>query len=447
MADIIPPMSRRQKKTPAEPLSAVIESLSHEGRGIARINGKTVFIDGALPGEQVRFQYSRRRGQFDEGRAVEIVEASEMRVEPRCSYYGNCGGCSLMHMGPEEQITHKQAVLLEQLQHIGGLEPERVLPPLSASRWGYRRKARMGVKYVAGKEKVLVGFREKNGRYIADIDSCKVLHPSPGEDLDQLKALIGTLSVFRQIPQLEVAASDTATAIVIRHLAPLSENDKRVLAEYEETHPVRFYLQPGGLDSVQRLSGRQEQNLYYRLDKHGIKIEFSPVDFTQVNFDLNPLLVDQVISLLDPCATDSVLDLFCGLGNFTLPIARYANHATGVEGSAELVRRAADNALLNGLTNVSFSVCDLSGTDAGDQSAAWDYNKVLLDPPRSGAREIIEQLDLHRVTKLVYVSCNPATLARDAGILVQQGNLSLKAAGVMDMFPHTSHVESIALFE
>ena len=352
-----------------------------------------------------------------------------------------------MHLAGEEQITHKREVLLEQLQHIGGLEPERVLPPLSASRWGYRRKARMGVKYVAGKEKVLVGFREKNGRYIADIDSCTVLHPSPGEDLGQLKELIGALSVFRQIPQLEVAASDTAAAIVIRHLAPLSKDDKRMLAQYEETHPVRFYLQPGGLDSVQRLSGRQEQNLYYRLDKHGIKIEFSPVDFTQVNFDLNPLLVDQVISLLDPCATDSVLDLFCGLGNFTLPIARYANHATGIEGSAELVRRAADNALLNGLTNVSFSVCDLSGTDAGDQSAAWDYNKVLLDPPRSGAREIIEQLDLQRVAKLVYVSCNPATLARDAGILVRQGKLSLKAAGVMDMFPHTSHVESIALFE
>ena len=440
-------MPRRGKKPPAEPLAAAIESLSHEGRGIARINGKTVFIEGALPGEQVRFLYTRRRGQFDEGRAVEIVDAWEKRVQPRCSYYGTCGGCSLMHLAGEDQITHKQAVLLEQLQHIGGLEPERVLPPLSASRWGYRRKARLGAKYVAGKEKVLVGFREKNGRYIADIDSCEVLHPSLGEDLGQLKELIGALSVFRQIPQLEVAASDTVAAIVIRHLAPLNENDRRILAEYEETHPVRFYLQPAGLDSVHSLSGRHEQNLYYRLDRHGIKIEFSPVDFTQVNFELNPLLVDQVISLLDPCGADTVLDLFCGLGNLTLPIARYANHATGVEGSEELVRRATENAALNGLTNVKFSVCDLSGPDAGVQSRTWDYNKVLLDPPRCGAREIIGQLDLQRVARLVYVSCNPATLARDAGILVQQGKLRLKAAGVMDMFPHTSHVESIALFE
>ena len=440
-------MPHRRKKAPAEPVSATIESLSHEGRGIARINGKTVFIDGALPGEQVRFRYTRRRGQFDEGRAVEMVEAAEMRVQPRCCYYGTCGGCSLMHMGPEQQITHKQAVLLEQLQHIGGLEPEQVLPPLTASHWGYRRKARLGVKYVAGKEKVLVGFREKNGRYIADMDSCQVLHPHLGEDLGQLKELIGALSVYRQIPQLEVAASDTTAAIVIRHLAPLDENDMRILGDYEKTRPVRFYLQPAGLDSVHNLPGRDEMNLYYRLHNHNIEIEFSPVDFTQVNFDLNPLLVDLVISLLDLSAGDSVLDLFCGLGNFTLPIARYANRATGVEGSEDLVQRARDNAEKNGLANTSFSVCDLSGPDAGTRIRACNYNKVLLDPPRSGAREIIGQLDLQRVAKLVYVSCNPATLARDAGILVKQGKLNLKAAGVMDMFPHTSHVESIALFE
>ena len=445
--DIIPPMSRPQKKPPAEPLSAVIDSLSHEGRGIARINGKTVFIDGALPGEQVRFRYTRRRGQFDEGRAVEIVEASELRVAPRCSYYGACGGCSLMHMGSADQITHKQAVLLEQLQHIGGLEPERLLPPLSASHWGYRRKARLGVKYVAAKEKVLAGFREKNGRYIADMDSCQVLHPFLGEDLGQLKELLGALSVSRQIPQLEVAVSNTTAAIVIRHLAPLDENDRRILGDYEKTHPVRFYLQPAGLDSVLSLSARGDTNLYYRLDKHGIEIEFSPVDFTQVNFDLNPLLVDLVISLLDLSVDDSVLDLFCGLGNFTLPIARYVNRATGVEGSADLVRRAQDNAEKNGLANADFSVCDLSGPDAGARVRTCDYNKVLLDPPRSGAREIIGQLDLQRVAKLVYVSCNPATLARDAGILVQSGKFNLTAAGVLDMFPHTSHVESIALFE
>ena len=440
-------MSRGRKKPPAEPLSATIESLSHEGRGIARINGKTVFIGGALAGEQVTFQYTRKRGQFDEGRVVDMVEASALRVEPRCRYYALCGGCSLMHLDSEQQILHKQSVLLEQLQHIGGLAPETVIPPLSASHWGYRRKARMGVKYVHGKEKVLVGFREKNSRFIADIDSCEVLHPFLGKAIGQLKELIRGLSVYRQIPQLEVALSDAVAAIVIRHLAPLTGNDKDALAGYEKMHPVRFYLQPSGLDSVHSLSGQDGQDLYYRLDNHGITIEFSPTDFTQVNFDLNPLLVDRVISLLDLSGADSVLDLFCGLGNFTLPMARYADYVTGVEGSEELVRRANRNAEKNSLSNVEFRVCDLAGQDAGAQLAAHSYNKVLLDPPRSGAREIIEQLDLQRVDKLVYVSCNPATLARDAGILVNQGGLSLNAAGVMDMFPHTSHVESIALFE
>ena len=440
-------MPREHRKRPTGPLAATTETLSHEGRGIARINGKTVFIDGALPGEEVSFLYTRRRGQLDEGRIVDVLQTSPHRVEPRCPHYGVCGGCSLMHLDSEQQILHRQAVLLEQLQDIGGLAPERVIPPLSASHWGYRRKARMGVKYVDGKEQVLVGFREKNSRFIADIDSCEVLHPFLGKTIGQLKELIRGLSVYRQIPQLEVAVSDTVAAIVIRHLAPLTDGDKAVLSGYEKTHPVRFYLQPAGLDSVHSLSGQVEQNLHYRLDNHNVSIEFSPIDFTQVNFDLNPLLVDRVIALLDLSDADSVLDLFCGLGNFTLPLARYADYVTGVEGSEELVRRARMNAEKNSLSNVEFRVCDLSGQDAAARLAAQDYNKVLLDPPRSGAREIIEQLDLQRVDKLVYVSCNPATLARDAGILVNRGGLSLNAAGVMDMFPHTSHVESIALFE
>ncbi len=440
-------MSRRRNKPPPDPLPACIESLSHEGRGIARIDGKTVFIEGALPGEQVRFLYTRKRGQFDEGRTVEVVEPSESRVEPRCRHYGMCGGCSLMHLDGEEQILHKQSVLLEQLQHLGGVEPEQVLPPLSASRWGYRRKARLGVKYVAGKEKVLVGFREKHSSFIADIDSCEVLHPILGEAIGQLKELVHELSVYRQIPQLEVAVSDTVAAVVIRHLAPLTGDDRRILADFEAQRPVRFYLQPGGLDSVHSLSGEDGQNLHYRLDRHDITMEFSPIDFTQVNFELNALLVDRVIELLELNEADQVLDLFCGLGNFTLPIARYVKQATGLEGSEDLVLRAQKNAQKNGLANAGFGVCNLAEPDAGPHISGYAYNKVLLDPPRSGAQEIIEQLVPERVEKLVYVSCNPATLARDAGILSKQGGLSLKAAGVMDMFPHTSHVESIALFE
>ena len=440
-------MSRRRNKPPPDPLLACIESLSHEGRGIARIDGKTVFIEGALPGEQVRFLYTRKRGQFDEGRTVEVMEPSALRVEPRCRHYSMCGGCSLMHLDSREQILHKQSVLLEQLQHLGGVEPEQVLPPLSASRWGYRRKARLGVKYVAGKEKVLVGFREKHSSFIADIDSCEVLHPTLGEAIGALKELVRELSGYRQIPQLEVAVSDTVAAVVIRHLAPLTDDDRRILSDFEAQRPVRFYLQPGGLDSVHSLSGENGQNLHYRLDRHDITMEFSPIDFTQVNFELNALLVDRVIELLELNEADQVLDLFCGLGNFTLPIARYVKQATGLEGSEDLVLRAQKNAQKNGLANAGFGVCNLAEPDAGPHISGYAYNKVLLDPPRSGAQEIIEQLDPERVEKLVYVSCNPATLARDAGILSKQGGLSLKAAGVMDMFPHTSHVESIALFE
>ncbi len=440
-------MSRGRKKLLAEPLSAAIESLSHEGRGVAHINGKTVFIDGALPGEEVRFLYTRRRGQFDEGRVVEVLEASAQRVEPRCPHYAVCGGCSLMHLDTGQQVLHKQAVLLEQLRHIGGLEPERVIPPLSASHWGYRRKARLGVKYVVGKEKVLVGFREKRSSFVADIDSCEVLHPFLGGAIGQLKELLRGLSIYHRIPQLEVAISDATAAIIIRHLDPLTDSDKSILAEYEKERPIRFYLQPAGLDSVHSLSDRDTGDLSYRLDNHDVTIEFSPTDFTQVNFDLNPLMVDQVISLLNLSAEDTVLDLFCGSGNFTLPMARYAKNVTGVEDSEELVNRAKKNAEKNRLFNTGFIACDLSKRDTNVEFAGGDYNKIMLDPPRGGAREIIEQLDLSRVEKLVYVSCNPATLARDAGILVKDGRLSLKAAGIMDMFPHTSHVESIALFE
>lgn len=440
-------MSRGRKKHPAEPLSVSIESLSHEGRGIARINGKTVLIDGALPGEQVRFLYTGKWGQFDEGRTVEVLEPSETRVAPRCRYYGTCGGCSMMHLDSEKQVPHKQSVLLEQLQHLGSIKPERVLPPLSASPWGYRRKARLGVKYVAGKEKVLVGFREKHGRYITDMDSCDVLHPMLGKAVGELKELIRKLTVYRQVPQLEVAVSDSVAAVVIRHLAPLTDDDKRILADFAAQHPVRFYLQPGGRGSVHNLPGEDGPNLNYRLDNHDITVEFSPLDFTQVNFGLNALLVDRVIELLEPCAADTVLDLFCGLGNFTLPIARYAGQATGLEGSEELVGRALKNAQKNGLANAGFHACDLSEPRAGVHISGYGYNKVLLDPPRSGAREIIEQLNLERVVKLVYVSCNPATLARDAGLLANRGGMCLKAAGVVDMFPHTAHVESIALFE
>jgi len=439
-------VTKRPSLQSFEPVEAYIESLSHEGRGVTHINGKATFVDGGLPGERVLFRYFRRRGRFDEGRVMEVLEPSPDRAEPRCPHYGICGGCSLQHLAPGAQIRHKEAVLLEQLRHMGGVEPDAVLPPLTGPVWGYRRKARLGVKFVEKKGGVLVGFRERQGRLVADLTRCEVLHPAVGLRLPQLRALVGSLSVSRHIPQIEVAVGDSEAALVFRHLQPFSEKDKELLRSFASKDGVGVYLQPGGPDSITPLWPESPAPLNYRL-LEDIEIQFQPADFTQVNVGINGMMVDRVLELLDPAPGDQVLDLFCGLGNFTLPLARRAMQATGVEGEHGLVERARANAARNGVGNVEFMCANLSDPIPDAPFLHACYDKVLLDPPRTGALEIISRLDFEGAKRVVYVSCNPATLARDSRVLTAEKGFRLLKAGVMDMFPHTTHIESVALFE
>lgn len=433
------------KRTTGEPQAARIDSLTHEGRGVARVQGKAVFIDGALPGEEVLFRLTRRHGRFDEGVATEVPIASPERVPPGCPHFSVCGGCSLQHIAVEGQLAHKQRVMLEQLEHIGKVQPETVLPPITGSPWGYRRRARLGVKYVSKKGAVLVGFREKASGLLADLSRCDTLHPSVGLLLPELRALVASLSVFRAIPQIEVAVGDDAAALVFRHLQPLSADDLQILRQFGQTRSLQIYLQPQGPESVVPL-WPQPARLSYRLAEHGVELFFQPTDFVQVNAEVNRKMVNLALQLLDLSPEDRVLDLFCGLGNFTLPMARQAAYIVGVEGDAKQVLQARANAAHNGIANVEFHAADLN-TELPD--APWlvaGFSKVLLDPPRAGAEAVVRQFRRTGAQRLVYVSCNPATLARDAGELVHRQGYRLAAAGIMDMFPHTGHVETIGLF-
>lgn len=444
-------MSRRSRRRLPEGLAdACIESLSHDGRGIARLDGKTTFIDNALPGEQVRFRYTFRRRRFDEGRAEEVVTPSPQRVTPPCAHALICGGCSLQHLDPQEQVRRKQQVLAEQLAHFGGLAPETWLPPLTGPVTGYRRRARLGVKYVEARERVLVGFREKRNSFLADIESCRVLVPAVGESLDAIGRMLGTLEAKRRIPQIEVAAGDDDIALVFRHLDPLADGDRDTLIGFCRERGWQCWLQPGNEATMHRVwpgPDGGEERLFYHLPEDDVRLAFHPSDFTQVNAAINRRMVPLALDLLAVGPEHRVLDLFCGLGNFTLALARRAGHVVGVEGSDEMVRRGYENARRNGLENVEFHAWDLTRPAAGEawaRSAAFD--RVLIDPPRTGALEVLPQVAAMGAARLVYVSCNPATLARDAGELVRLG-YRLVSAGVMDMFPHTTHVESIAVFE
>lgn len=436
---------RRRQKLPPEPVTATIESLSHDGRGIARIDGKTVFVDGALAGEQVDFQYSRLHKTYDEGRTTEVHQSAADRVEPKCQHFGVCGGCSLMHMAPEAQLAHKQATLAEHFTHFGSLTPQTWLPPLTGPLWGYRRKARLGVKYVTKKEQVLVGFREKASPFVALLNQCEVLDPRVGMRLGELGEMIAGLEAYNRIAQIEVAMDDEHVALVFRNLDPLSDADKQKLIDYGQQHDLWIYQQPGGPDTVSPLWPERPQLSYAPED--GLTLNFDPSDFTQVNAGINEKMIQRALELLDVQPDDRILDLFCGLGNFTLPLARRVAEVVGVEGDQALVRHANNNAALNQLNNAEFEQADLTQTELKDYPwAQKGFNKILLDPPRSGAFEVLHQLADLGAERLVYVSCNPATLARDAGELVNQHGYTMEAAGIMDMFPHTTHVESIAVF-
>lgn len=435
----------RRKRVPQDPVETHIESLSHDGRGVARIEGKTVFIDGALAGEHVKFVYSKMHSKYDEGRTIEVLQAANDRVDPKCHHFGVCGGCSLMHMAPEAQLALKQKTLEEHLNHFGNVTPQQWLAPLTGPLWGYRRKARLGVKDVPKKGRVLVGFREKGTPYLALLDRCEVLDPRVGDRLAELGEMIAKLESHNRIAQIEVAMDDEHTALVFRNLDPLSDHDQKALIDYGQANDLWIYLQSGGPDTVTPLWPENPQLSY--APEEGLNLEFEPGDFTQVNAGINKKMIQRTMELLEISAEDRILDLFCGLGNFTLPLAKRVSEIVGVEGDEALVRHARDNAAKNGLTNATFELADLTKTELKDYPwAKSGFNKVLLDPPRSGAFEVLHQLAVLGAERLVYVSCNPSTLARDAGELVNNHGYTLVSTGVMDMFPHTTHVESIALF-
>jgi 23S rRNA (uracil1939-C5)-methyltransferase len=442
-------MSKRpnRRPLPTEPQQAHIESFAHDGRGVAHVNGKATFIAGALPGEDIRFVYTNIRRDFAEGRTVEVLQASPKRVTPRCAHAGICGGCSLQHLQEAAQIEEKQTMLLEQFRRIGKVEPAALFPPLPGPHWGYRHKARLGVKWVAKKEKVLVGFREQASALLAEIETCPVLHPQVGEHLQDLATMIASLSIRERVPQIEVAVGDERSALVFRVMVEPSADDLARFRRFGEQLGFDIYLQPKGPDSVYCLYPDAPAMLNYRLEQQDIDFRFQPTDFTQVNVAINRKMVKRVLDILDPQPGETLLDLFCGLGNFTLPIARRAELVVGVEGSSESVARARMNAGLNGIANAEFHVADLTQPAADLPWARRRYHKILLDPSRAGAQEILSLIPQWRPSRIVYVSCNPATLARDAGILVNDHGFRLLQAGVMDMFPHTAHVESIALFE
>ena len=440
-------MARRRKQLPETPEPASIETLSHDGRGIARRDGKTTFIDNALPGEEVMFKFTYMRRKFDEGKAVEIVTASPDRVTPPCEHSTLCGGCSLQHMSPAVQVARKEAVLREQLQHFGGLEPEEWLPPLTGPVTGYRSKARLGVKYVEAKGETLVGFREKRNSFIAQLRTCEVLIPDVGHRLSELRTLMHSLESCSRIPQIELAAGDDDVALIIRHLDPLPETDQQALVGFCQNLGWHCYLQPGNESTVHRVWPEEgEQRLYYSHPSAGVELAFHPTDFTQVNAEINRKMVPLALDLLDISPEHTVLDLFCGLGNFTIPAAKRAGKVVGVAVSQAMVERGYENARRNGLENLEFHAWDLSQDVSGQAWARQAYDRILIDPPRTGALEMVKLMPRLGASRIVYVSCNPATLARDAGELMALG-YRLKAAGVMDMFPHTTHVESIAVFE
>jgi 23S rRNA (uracil1939-C5)-methyltransferase len=423
-----------------------ITDLLHDGRGVGRLDGKAVFVSGALPGETVRVRQTGRNRHFDEGETLEVLKPSPDRVVPRCPHFGVCAGCVLQHLDQDRQIAAKQHVLEENLTRIGHVEPARMLEPLVDSAWGYRRKGRFSVRFVEKKGRTVIGFRELNPRFVAELSQCHTILPELGERIPELAALVDGLDGKRTIPQIEFIAGDGPVALVFRHLEPLSEADVARLRDFAQSSGFSVLLQPGGVDSVHCL-WPEAIALDFPIPEFDLRLSFRPLDFIQVNAGLNQKMIARALELLDPQPTDRVLDLFCGLGNFTLPLARKAGQVVGVEGDAALVARARENALRNQLSNVEFHAADLAKDLATEPWMKQGFNKLLIDPPRAGAAEVLAQLPLKGIDRIVYVSCHPGSLARDAGFLVKERGYRLVAAGAMDMFPQTAHVESIALFE
>jgi 23S rRNA (uracil1939-C5)-methyltransferase len=426
----------------------IIESLDHEARGITRFEGKTIFVEGALPGERVEYSTIRRKPTYEIARVDRVLSASPSRIAPRCPHFGVCGGCSMQHLEPAAQVAAKQRVLETNLWHLGRLVAEQIYAPIYGAPWGYRFRARLSARMVPKKGGMLIGFHERKSSYVADMSVCPNLPKHLSDLLLPLRELVAGLSIATAMPQIEVAVGEYMTALVLRILEPINAADEALLRAFADRHGVVFYLQPKGPASVYRFYPLEGPRLSYHLPDYDIEHFFSPTEFTQVNHAINRVLVRRAVTLLDPQPGERIADMFCGLGNFTLPIARSGARVVGVEGSAELVRRAGENAAANGLeARVEYGVANLFEATPESLAALGRFDKMLIDPPREGAVELVKAIGDDGPWRIVYVSCNPATLARDAAILVHQKNYQLRGAGVVNMFPNTSHVESIALFE
>ena len=432
-------------------MAVVIESLDREGRGIARVEGKAIFIDGALPGETVSYTSYRKKPNYELASVTAIHHTSAARESPRCRHFGVCGGCSMQHLDLHSQVAAKQRVLEDSLWHIGKVTAETLLRPVYGLSWGYRHRARLSVRLVPKKGGVLVGFHERKSSFVADMASCEVLPRRISDLIPPLRILVESLSMPTRLPQIELAVGEEVTVLVLRILDPLQPSDEAALRGFAAQHGIQFWLQRAGPDSAAPFFPDDAPPLYYSLPEFGVEIRFRPTDFTQVNHVVNRILVRSVINLLDPRPGEHIADLFCGLGNFSLPIASRGAQVLGVEGNSELVRRAEDNARNNGLAaRARFEVANLFEEPNCAPFGANDgrgFDKLVIDPPRDGAVEVIKALGTRGPRRIVYVSCDPATLARDAQVLVHVKGYRVAAAGVINMFPHTSHVESIALFE
>lgn len=426
----------------------IIESLDQEGRGIAHADGKVIFIEGALTGERVTYNAYRKKPSFELAKVDKVLKESYMRVTPKCVHFDMCGGCSMQHLDARAQVAAKQRILEDNLERIGKVKAETIMPPIYGETWGYRQRARLSVRHVIKKGKTLVGFHEKSSRYVADMQHCEILTPKIAKLLPLLAQMNEGLSIRDDLPQIEVAVGEHVDVLVLRIMKPMSPADEVTIKQFADTHQVQFWLQTKGPETVVPFYPLDAPVLTYSLPEFGITMPFAPTDFTQVNSNLNRLMMSRAMRLLSPQKGERIADFFCGLGNFTLPIARSGAQVVGIEGSAPLLQRAAQNAALNGVdANTQFSVMNLFEMNEDILAKLGNFDKMLIDPPRDGAFELVKSLGANAPQRIVYVSCNPATLARDAEVLVHQKGYVLKSAGVMNMFPHTSHVESIALFE
>jgi 23S rRNA (uracil1939-C5)-methyltransferase len=442
-------MRRNSTANPAPASELVIESLDHEGKGVARRDGKTIFVEGALPGERVLASSYRKKPEFEQAQATQILQASPFRVTPQCVWFGLCGGCTHQHLDESAQVAAKQRVLEDCFQHIGKVTPETTLSPIHGPTWGYRTRARLSVRHVPKKGGVLVGFHERRSSYVADMTSCEVLLPHISALLLALRALVASLSIRDRLPQIELAAGEAIEVLVLRIMDPLTPDDETKVREFADRHGIQFWLQPKGPDTAYPFHPLDAPELAYSLPEFDLVMPFRPTEFTQVNHGINRMLIRRAMRLLEVQPGERIADFFCGLGNFSLPIARLGAQVVGIEGSEGLVTRAVENAARNGLSARSeFRVANLFEMTPDAYAALGVFDKLLIDPPRDGAIELVKSLpDSGAPQRIVYVSCSPATLARDAAVLVHQKGYRLKTAGVANMFPHTAHVESIALFE